>query len=85
LAEHMQKVMSRGTYYVSNERIKSVIDRFRFFDKKDDISGLQIADLAAYPIARYIIDPVRANPAFDVIQNRFYSKQGKRYGLKVYP
>ena len=85
LAEHMQKVISRGTYYVSKERIKSLIDRFRFFDKKEDIAGLQIADLAAYPIARYVIDPTRANPAFDIVQDKFYTRQGKRYGLKVYP
>jgi len=85
LAEHMQKIISRGTYFVSAERIKSLIDRFRFFDKKEDIAGLQVADLAAYPIARYTIDPARANPAFDIISHKFYSRQGKRYGLKVYP
>jgi hypothetical protein len=85
LAEHMQKIMSRGTYYVNSERIKALIERFRFFDKKDDISGLQVADLAAYPIARYIMDPDRVNPAFDIISGKFYTRLGKRYGLKVYP
>jgi hypothetical protein len=30
-----------------------------------------------------VLDPKRANPAFEVLEPRFYSKKGQRYGLKV--
>lgn len=85
LAAHLQKVLSRGTYYVSSERLRKLIKGFKFFDKQKDIIGLQIADLIAYPIARYILDPERANPAFDVFADKFYRKKDVLYGLKVYP
>ena len=85
LSKHLQKILSRGTYYVSSERLKALIKGFKFYDKKQDKVGLQIADLIAYPIARYIIDPERANPAFDTFADKFYSKNNKRYGLKIFP
>jgi hypothetical protein len=44
-----------------------------------------MADLLAYPIARYVMEPKRANPAFDVLESKIYKKNGKRYGLKNFP
>jgi hypothetical protein len=85
LSEHLQRVLSRGTYYVKPERLRALIKGFKFYDKKEDIIGLQIADLVAYPTARHIIDPERANPAFDVFCDKFYNKNGCRYGLKIFP
>jgi hypothetical protein len=35
--------------------------------KADNISGLQLADLCAYPAARYVLKPQAANPAFDLV------------------
>jgi hypothetical protein len=85
LSEHFQRLMARGTGYVSAERLKNYSLSIHFKDKKENINGLQFADLAAYPIARHVIEPNRANPAFDLIMNKIYSKNGKRYGLKIYP
>lgn len=85
LSRHFQKVKSQGTYYVNKERIDSYGFGFHFRDKKDNINGLQLADLVAYPIARYVIDPERANPAFDLIDPKFYRQEGKRFGLKIFP
>lgn len=85
LATHLQKILARGTYYVSAERLQLLIRLFKFYEKKQDIIGLQIADLIAYPTARYIIDPEQANPAFEIIEDKFYAKNGKRYGLKLFP
>jgi hypothetical protein len=45
----------------------------------------KLADLTAYPIARHVIEPKRANPAFEIIENKFYEKNGTRYGLKIFP
>ena len=53
-----------------------------FIDESGD-HGL--ADLIAYPIARYILEPDRINPSFEAFKNKFYEKAGKRYGLKIFP
>jgi len=85
LDEHFQRLLSRGTGYVSAERIKSYGMEIFFKSKRENINGLQLADLIAYPIARYVIEPLRANPSFEIFENKFYNKNGKRYGLKIYP
>lgn len=85
LEEHFQRLIARGTGYVSSERLKSLKMKIVFKDKKENINGLQLSDLLAYPIARYVMEPRRANPAFDILKNKFYSKGGNRYGLKIFP
>ncbi len=85
LEEHFQRLLSRGTGYVIAERLNNYGLEIFFRGKKDKICGLEVADLIAYPTARYVIEPNRANPAFDVFENKFYTKNGKRYGLKVFP
>ena len=85
LEEHFQRLISRGTSYVSAERLQEVGVKISFRDKKENINGLQLADLIAYPIARYVIEPKRANPAFDVLEKKIYTKNNKRYGLKIFP
>ncbi len=85
LDEHFQKLCAKGTGFVDKSRLAAYQLEISFFDKKDDVAGLQLADLIAYPIARYIIDPTRANPAFDILSSKFYTKANKRYGLKIFP
>ena len=85
LDEHFQRLMSRGTGFVDSIRLKSHFCRIHFRSKKENINGLQLADLIAYPCARHVIEPNRANPAFDVFVNKIYSKGEKRYGFKIYP
>lgn len=85
LEEHFQRLLSRGTGYVAHSRLKAYDMTIDFCDKKENINGLQLADLVAYPIARYVMEPNRANPAFDVVRPKIYAKNGKLYGLKVYP
>tara|TARA_R110002020_G_scaffold400024_1_gene610100 strand:- start:454 stop:1188 length:735 start_codon:yes stop_codon:yes gene_type:complete len=85
LEEHFQRLLSRGTGYVSEERLNAYGVRISFKSKKENINGLQLADLAAYPSARHVIEPNRANPAFDLIYPKFYRQHGKVYGLKIYP
>lgn len=84
LAQHLQTILSRGTYYINPDQLRNII-RFKFYDKKENKVGLQIADLIAYPIARYIIDPQKPNPAFEIFVNKFYCRNEVRYGLKVFP
>lgn len=85
LNEHFQRLKSRGTGYVQSKRLLANQIEIIFKDKKENENGLQLADLIAYPIARYVLDPERANPTFDTFTGKFYSKRGKRYGLKIFP
>ena len=85
LHEHFQQLCSHGTEFVSAARFKNYGVEAKFMSKNYDVNGLQLADLIAYPVARYVLDPERANPAFDVLAGKFYARNGKRYGLKVFP
>ena len=87
LEEHFQRLCANGTYYVNADRLKQYGLEISFKNKKDDIQGLQVADLVAYPTARYVIDPNRANPAFDIIKEKIYKnkKNNKLFGLKIFP
>lgn len=85
LGEHFQKLMSRGTGYVTADRLKKYGMNISFRSKKENINGLQLADLVAYPISTYAIDKNRANPAFDIFKDKFYFKNGRRYGFKMFP
>lgn len=85
LKEYLSKLLDRGTAFVSSERLRQLNIKIEFRPKKANINGLQIADLIAYPIATYIIDKKRANPAFDILSEKFYRKKGKTYGLKTFP
>jgi hypothetical protein len=60
----------------------------RFMDKKHNSTGLQIADLVAYPIARHTINPAQPNRAYDIVERKFRRSaagQVAGYGLKVFP
>ena len=75
----------RGTCHVKHSRIKDYFKNFEFKDKKENIIGLQIADLAAYPITRYVLDKDSVNIAFDIIEPKIYAQGGKQHGLKILP
>lgn len=85
LTEHFQTLCARGTGYVEPFRLTNYGLNISFKGKSDDIAGLQLADLIAYPIARHVLDPDRANLAFDTFVSKFYSRKGRIYGLKVFP
>jgi hypothetical protein len=85
LLKYYNEVLDRGTYYVKAGRIKNYFREFTFKDKKDDNVGLQIADLAAYPIARHVLDSETSNKSFDIIESKIYTQNGKQHGLKIFP
>lgn len=85
LDEHFQRLIARGTGFVTSDRLIDYALKITFKSKRENINGLQLADLIAYPIARYVIEPNRANPAFYLIEQKIYFKGGKRYGLKIFP
>ena len=79
------RVVNYGTEYNSAERFKKIQFNLHFKSKALNIIGTQMADLAAYPIARHVLDSRKPNPAYDVIKNRFYNGPGWVYGLKIFP
>lgn len=89
LLSHFNSVLDSGTYYVSSARLKKNIKSFRFHHKRENIIGLQIADLCAYPIARHILNPKEPYIPFEIIENKIYAdvKTGRKkgWGLKVFP
>jgi hypothetical protein len=85
LKKHFESISNRGTYYLTPERIKTYNLKIEFRNKKQNINGLQLSDLVAYPIARYAMDKERANPAFEIVKPKIYSKGTKLYGLKYFP
>jgi hypothetical protein len=85
LDDHFQKIQGAGTGMHSGEQVKQFNLSFTFRNKKENINGLQLADLVAYPIARYIIEPNRANPAFEVLENKIFKADDKVEGLRIYP
>lgn len=85
LANHLNKLSQVGTFYVDAERMKKYSTKHSFLDKRQNNNGLQISDLLAYPIAKKIIFPEGLNVSYELIKDKFYSKNGKRYGLKVFP
>lgn len=88
LLDQYNIILDRGTYYVSSERLKTKINKFEFFLKKDNVVGLQIADLCAYPLARHILNSVEPYIPFEIIKDKIYCDNNGKYdgyGLKIFP
>jgi hypothetical protein len=85
LEQHFYKIMLSGTEYVSASRMKNYRITIDFRYKWENVNGLQLADLIAYPIARKIINADSFNPAYEILKNRFYKKRDVVYGLKIFP
>ena len=88
LVKYFNSVRDMGTYYVTNTRLQNRIEDFRFFNKRDNIVGLQIADLCAYPMARHVLTPSEPYVPFKIIRDKIYCNNKGDYlgwGLKVFP
>lgn len=88
LLSYFNSVMDRGTYYVTPDRLKQKIRGFSFYNKHENITGLQIADLCAYPMARYLLYPKEPYIPFTIIEQKIYHDKNGKYmgwGLKVFP
>ena len=85
LLNYYNEVLDRGTYFVKPARIKNYFKTFEFKDKQENIIGLQISDLAAYPITRHALDKCSVNNAFDILESKIYKQGDKQHGLKIFP
>ena len=73
LLNYIIALKSNGTQNYTGEDLSKLNLDVDFKDKKENVNGLQIADLIAYPAARYAIDKERANPAYDLISAKVKS------------
>lgn len=74
-----QRIVTSGTAFVDGRRFRAIRFTLKFLAKSMNIIGTQMADLAAYPIARHVLDPKKENPAFDVVKVKLCRQ------LKVFP
>ena len=84
-------LMHNGSYgnscHVTAERFQKRIQKMDFVTKQKNENGHQIADLVAYPTARFGMKR-KSNPSFDVLKPKFRKSRGGRvkgYGLKIFP
>lgn len=85
LVSYYNKLRVEGMHYVSPKRFIEHMGQFGFSAKQENVFGLQVADLVAYPVSRHVLSPDANNPAFDVVSSNIYSSDGKLLGLKIYP
>ena len=85
LCQYLQQLILRGTATVAASRFQAVQLHLESVPKNANVIGTQLADLMADPIARYAVQPERANPAFDLIEPKLWRRDGERIGLAIYP
>lgn len=85
LLNYYNALRNNGTKWVNTDRFRSRISKFSFKAKKDNIIGLQIADLVSYPITIHLLYPDRENPAYDALKHNIFSDNGRLLGQKVIP
>lgn len=89
LAEVYERFRSKGNNMFKPDEIRRKLLDLSFNQKNQNIAGHQIADLVAYPIGRYVLDPQKDNSPFTIIEKKFHRKKGMigylNYGLKIFP
>ena len=83
------KIIHRGSHDISATRFSSRFSSSLNLRKKSDMEiGIEIADLCAYPIARFVLNNNEPNPAFDVIRHKMASNNIGNvigFGIKLFP
>jgi hypothetical protein len=82
---YCESILKNGTFYLPPSRFKKWKFEILFRRKAQNINGLQLSDLLAYPIAQKVYKPENSNPAYDILECKFYRNRETIYGLKVYP
>ena len=85
LKNFYEQLLERGTYWVHATRMQERMESLEFRWKSEDVIGLQIADLVAYPLTRHVLNSKEVNFAYDIIEQNIYKRDGKLLGLKIFP
>lgn len=86
IQEVLNSAKKNGTFYYPKEHFKGLDGEILFFQKRENINGLQIVDYCTYPFARHAknrYDP--DNKFFKVLEKYIYKGNYGRYGLKEWP
>ena len=89
LAQVYENFRSHDHQLFKKDEIESKLSDLSFNQKTQNIIGMQIADLVAYPIGRWVLDKTKENTAFTYIEKKIHKNpQGMsyiNYGLKIFP
>lgn len=98
LKKSFRKIMEEGTQYRKSDELSRVFTskELKVKSKAANISGLQVADLLAYPSRTFIFELFDIekkhrrtfnDDIIDIIKNKYYNKYGKiqGYGIKTLP
>jgi len=88
LKKYYTNFVKYGTEYISTDEFKICNPLLHFRGKEENVNGLQLADLCAYPIARKFLSPEKPQPTFDIFEDKIYCNsfgKYKGYGLKHFP
>ncbi len=83
-----QRHLTGGSFYHAATEFASRLTRLDFRPASEAAAGLQLADLAANAVARFVLDPERPNSIFSALSAKLYQGQftePDRFGLKVIP
>lgn len=73
----------------NKDEIQSKLVDLSFNQKVQNIVGMQISDLIAYPIGRWVLNRTQENRAFDIVKDKFHKRPRStaflNYGLKIFP
>jgi hypothetical protein len=87
LRREFDRLMHSKKSYVRAPHLRSRIAGLEFREKRDNLVGLQIADLIATPISRFVIGK-RTHEDFAIIEKNFRRSTAgeyRGYGLKILP
>jgi len=84
LAAVFNGIIANGTSYRPADQFRKLNCPLVFRTKKDNIVGIQMADLCAYPCARHVLASDKPNPAFDIVSKHLYQRD-RVAGWKVFP
>lgn len=88
LRKYYTNFIRYGTEYVSTHSFQLYHPKLNFRSKEEDVNGLQLADLCAYPIARKFLNPQTPQPTFDVFEHKILRGAYGNYtgwGIKHFP
>ena len=77
-----RRIVNKGNWYGTPLPFEIILA-----NKKVNSCGLQLADLVAHPIGRYVINPEQENRSFKILEQKIIGRNGKKdgYGLKIFP
>ncbi len=76
------RLMASGSEYISG--LTELKCPLVFKNKRDNIAGIQLADLCAHPCARHVLKPEQSNQAYDIVEEHIYEHKTVK-GWKVFP